>query len=522
MLSKKAIDDYLNRKLNSFAWLKKTPREDLLRALEEIDSPPWIYLDLTDMWTNQLAMLLAGIYMPEFLFLCDMGTGKTRVILDLFRYRKASGEKNCWLVCVLDKANIENWLAEIRKFAPDLTVKALNDKSTRKNISREKADIFLVHYAGLISLCSDLQQVKKTKKRKWMINTSRIHLFQRKFTGLVMDECTEVGNPQAIRARICYRLGKFMKYKYGLTGTPFGRDPKPLWNQFKIIDDGETLGSTLGLFREVFYRKERHFWSGGHKFIFRRRMKKELHRIIANRSITYTEGECQDLPERVHIKRTVILPDYMESYYKKELANLRRSKGNFREVKNSFLRMRQLASGFLGIKDDETGAKAEIEFPENPKLEDLLHVIDELPSRAKMIIYHEYIWSGNRISREMKAREIDHERLHGGQKDQGQALRRFLEDPKCRYLVSNNRFSMGLNLQVATYEYFFESSVRPIIRQQAERRIRRGGQTADRTFIIDPIARSVGNNHSIDERILDLLAQGKNLLRDVLSGKEKL
>jgi SNF2 family DNA or RNA helicase len=212
----------------------------------------------------------------------------------------------------------------------------------------------------------------------------------------------------------------------------------------------------------------------------------------------------------------------MEQYYQVELTKLRKARGNWREIKASFIRMRQLSSGFLGLKNDETGERAEIEFPENPKIDELLNIIDAMPTDAKIIVFHEYVLTGKRISQALKAAKIPHARLYGGQKNPKHELRKFQTDPACKAIVINNHSgSMMLNLQAANYVAFVESSVRPIIRMQAERRARRGGQIAKRVFIYDIVAKTPSGN-SVDEKILAWLAEGKNLMRDVLAAKVDL
>jgi SNF2 family DNA or RNA helicase len=264
---------------------------------------------------------------------------------------------------------------------------------------------------------------------------------------------------------------------------------------------------------------------GGVEYRFKKRMTRQLRRLVGHRSITYTEGECQDLPARVPIRKVVVLPDDMQTYYKAELTKLRSLKGKpgtLRETRASFLRMRQLASGFIGLHNDETGERIEIEFPDNPKLDMLMELLREIPTEAKVLVFHEYIWTGNRIAKELRLAKIKHERLHGGQKDVAGALRRFREDPECKVFVINNLSgSVGLNLQQAAYVIFFETSVRPEIRQQAERRARRSGQQSDRVFIIDIVAKEP-DGHSIDERVLTWLEQGKDLLTAVLKGAEEV
>lgn len=522
MISRKVVKQFLKQPADSFAWMKKLTRRELRLAISELDPTPEFHGDDIP-WNNQLVGFLLGVYFERFMFLMDMGIGKTRVVLDLIAYRKLRGERTCFLVCVLNRATIENWVIEIEKYAPTLDFVSLDVKpKERRQLLNREADLFIVHYPGLRALCSTLRK-KKSKRRKRYLDKKKIKSLLRKFNGLVLDESTVVMNKQSLIFRICNQFSRFVDICFGLTGTPFGKDPMPLWAQFFILDRGETLGPTLGLFREALFKKKRNEWGGGWDYKFDDKKLTALSRLIGHRSITYVEGECQDLPERVPIRRVVLFTSEMEQYYERTLEHLRKVKGNWQEINHSFLRMRQISSGFLGLKDDETGARAQIEFPANPKLDALMEAIDEMPADAKMLVYHEYIWTGNRISRELKARKIKHERLWGGQKHPRRALRRFVQDPSYRiFVINNNSGAMSLNLQVACYLFFFESSVRPIIRTQAERRARRSGQKSKRVFVIDPIVKSETTGHSVDERILAELARGQNLMNRVLRGKVRL
>ena len=523
MISRKIIEKFLEQPADSFAWMKKLSRRELLQAIGDLDPPPEFY-GPDEPWDNQLVGFLLGVYFQRFMFFMDMGIGKTRVVLDLIAYRKCRGERTCFLICVLNRASIENWVIEIEKYAPMLDFVALDvsHKERRQLLDRE-ADLFIVHYPGLRALCSTLPPRKRSRRRKRYLDKKKIKSLLRKFNGLVLDESTVVMNKRSLIFRICNQFSRFVDMCFGLTGTPFGKEPTPLWAQFYILDRGQTLGPTLGLFREALFKKKRNYWSGGWDYKFDRKKLGALSRLIGHRSITYVEGECQDLPERVPIRRVLLFTAEMEQYYERTLEHLRKVKGNWQEINHSFIRMRQISSGFLGLKDDETGARAQIEFPANPKLDALIEAIDEMPADAKMLVYHEYIWTGNRISRELKARKIKHERLWSGQKHPRRALRRFLEDPSYRiFVINNNSGSMSLNLQVACYLFFFESSVRPIIRTQAERRARRSGQKSERVFVIDPVVKSEITGHSVDERILAALARGQNLMNRVLRGRVRL
>src|SRR5205085_11808192 len=119
-----------------------------------------------------------------------------------------------------------------------------------------------------------------------------------------------------------------------MTATPHGRNPEDLWGQMMIVDGGETLGQTLGLFREVFFNKQKSFFGRDNKWEFRTSRTRLLTQIMNNRSIRFEAAEA-DLPRVSEIVKACTLPEDAEQYYNRALETLRKAgKGNFREMKN--------------------------------------------------------------------------------------------------------------------------------------------------------------------------------------------
>ena len=339
--------------------------------------------------------------------------------------------------------------------------------------------------------------------------------------GVLVHNSTKASSHRSLTYELCLAAAKQCQFRYALSGMPFGRDPALLWPQMNLIDRGASLGPTLGLFREAFFTKKQNYWGGPYSFdyTFKQNMRGRLSEILQHRSITYTADECIDLPDVRHLIEEVRLPAHNLEYYNQVVRELIGSKSNFRAVKNAFLRMRQISSGFLGLKDDETGAKAEMDFDDNPKLERLLELIDELPTDRKALVFYEYTHSGRRIFEEIAdAMEIGAVWLWSGTKNPRAALEKFIKDPGCRIAVVNNKvgaYSLD-GLQVANYEFHFESALSVMDRSQAEKRIVRQGQK-HRCFIYDLVARD-----TVDSKILSFHREGKNLFEALLVDPESV
>lgn len=305
------------------------------------------------------------------------------------------------------------------------------------------------------------------------------------------------------------------KIFYELAGRPFGRDPIVLWAQMYLIDRGETLGDTLTLFRQAFFKSKQNYW-GGMEHKFKHSMRKELARILNHRSISYSAAECVELPKVVPLKEYVDLPDEAQAYYKQFIKRLKASHASYIERKNSFIRMRQVSSGFVGLLDDETGAKVEVEFAINPKLDRTIELVEAIPTDCKFVIFHEYTHSGRMLCRALTKAKIKHDWLRGGIKNAREIQDRFDHDDRYRGLVVNWRVgAYALNLQRANYTLFFESPVAVIDREQAERRVERTGQTRT-VFRIDMLCRK-----TVDNRILTFHREGDDLFKAIIRNPAK-
>jgi SNF2 family DNA or RNA helicase len=292
----------------------------------------------------------------------------------------------------------------------------------------EETDALLVvdTYYGLMRMvCETVPPTKKKKKDHLTISSTQVARLMKGIDGLIMDESTTVKNRGKLPFRVCRQISKRVGTVFALSGTPFGRDPIDLWAQMFLVDQGETLGPTLGLFRECFFKATENYW-GGFKYDIDKNKMGLLNRTLANRSLRYVAA-TSDLPKLVSIVKHIKLPHDARTYYERAYDQLKKSRGNIQESKNAFLRLRQISSGFLGYRDDELGIRAELEFPENPKLDLLLSVIESIPTDRKILVFHDFIFSGSIISRELTEMGVKHVRLYHKTKNQDELLRQFAQ-----------------------------------------------------------------------------------------------
>lgn len=504
--------DYNKWRTRSLRWLQ--------RQCEALPVHPPIWKALRK---EQRVGFIAGAKRRKFCYWYDMGMGKTMLVIALARYFRRAKVIKRILVLVPNKVNKYEWVDEIKLHAPKSTYTVLAGSSLHKWEQLENSDsLFVIEtYAGLVRMLSETVTVKKGKRKRNKLRPSvrLVKRLLRECHGLAMDESINVTRKDrhgSIMHRLCRKIAKENPIAFALNGTPFGRDPTDMWGQFHIIDEGETLGETLGLFRAAFFKAKANYW-GGFDYEFDPEKEKLLHQVIGNRSIRY-EADESTLPKEVEIIKKVSLPEGADEYYEQAKQQVIAARGNYDEMKNAFLRMRQISSGFVGYDDDELGERAQFAFTPNPKLELLSSLLQSVTPSHKAVVFHEFTFSGDMIEKECKRLGIKCARLYGKTKDHDAVLNSFATDPKCRVFILQNSMAIGLNrLRVAKYGFYFETPVGTVIFKQSKRRIRRQGSKHGRVLFY-----YLTVNGTVDQQILDAHEQGIDLFAAVVEGKRRL
>jgi SNF2 family DNA or RNA helicase len=511
VIPKRQLKRFLERPRKDFRNWKKLDAKALerIQAKLPLEPPLWRKLSL-----DQKTCALIGIKQPRFAFFSDPGIGKTITSLAVARYHRATRKLRRVLVLVPNLTNKAEWEREIVKHCPGLYANVMEGRTEKKwEYLRDGKNFITVEtYAGFTRMVSKLV-AKKGKKKKQRLKPDRklIEEIRRTFQGFIFDESTGAKGYKSTAFRVCRAITRDAHMVLLLSGTPFGRDPVDLWAQMFLVDRGATLGETLGLFREAFYSTKVNHW-GGFEHTFLRKKRGLLHRFIANRSIHYAVPEAE-LPDQIMRPIRVPLSDEQLDFYERAEAELVKARGDKQQIKLTFMRMRQLSSGFIGLPKDKDGKAARLVFDQNPKLDYLADLVESIPPPYKIVIVHEFIWSGDQISARLKQLGVKHVVLRGGVKDPRGALHRF-EDEDCRAIVLNHQAGgFGLNLQSAAYLIYFESPLSAIMRRQTERRIVRRYSKHQRVFIYDLLAAG-----TVDERIREWHEEGRDLLADVLDG----
>lgn len=491
--------------------MKELSEKELDRALEDISfkaARKSIPLD-----KHQKVCIVLGVAHKCFAFWLDMGTGKTRIALELIRYWMKAGDIKGALVLAPSESVVIGWENQIKEWKIKLPFVTLLNSSSQSKwdiLSEFEGGLILATYPGLIAMLTTLKDVKNKKKRKRTISRTLIKRLCKIVGALVLDEATKGANKGSLNYRVCNQISKYAPIRYELAGRPFGRDPTALWSQLYLIDRGETLGDTLGMFRAAFFKDKPNFF-GGTEYKFKKELQPKLNRILRHRSITYSGKECGIKHKVRHSLEEVTLPGEAQAYYERFVKDLKKSHAGFIEKQNSFIRMRQVSSGFVGVINDSTGEKAEIAFAVNPKLDRLMELVEEVPKGCKFVIFHEFNFSGRLICEALHKRKIEHGWIHGGIKNMRELQQRYDHDDKFHGFVANHKMTaFGGNWQRGNYAFVYESPVPAIDDEQMRKRLPRKGQTRT-VFEYDLVCKG-----TVDSRILAFHREGANAFKAVI------
>lgn len=225
----------------------------------------------------------------------DMGLGKTAVALTA----AADFLDNLLVskVLVISPLRVANtvWKQEAEKWdhLKDLKIQiCTGSQEERLEAFSKEADIYVINRENIPWM---------RKKVKW------------KFDMVIVDESSGFKNPSSVRFKALKSVRKVLVSTVILTGTPTPNGLIDIWSQIFLLDGGERLGRTITNFRKRFFEQN---WNG-HGYMLRDEEEGEkIKSLISDISISMATEDYLELPDRIDIYETVILPEKAENQYR--------------------------------------------------------------------------------------------------------------------------------------------------------------------------------------------------------------
>ena len=450
---------------------------------------------------HQREALEEGWYRKEFGLFMEMGTGKSKVLIDNLGLLFLNGQINFALI-LAPKGVYRNWVAkEIPEhMSDDIPHRVIRWVASPNKRQQEEMRSVKDHFAGLTIFVMNVESFSTKKGQTagaWMARTFGTH-------GLIaIDESTTIKNHKAKRTKALLKIASQFKYRRLLTGSPITKSPLDIFSQTEFLRPG-----LMG--HESFYT-----FQGRYAVLQRRSMgAKSFQQIVGYKNLdeltdkidTFSyrvlKKDCLDLPEKVYTARYVTLTDEQFRMYSllQQQAMLLFEDGEIVSapaVITQMLRIQQVLSGHLKTDDGE------MKYFPSRRMDALKEILEE--HDGKVIIWSRFRYDIIQITKMLNKEfgEGSAAAYYGDTTDdERQSIVQQFQSPdsRLRFFVGNPATAgYGLTLTEADLVIYYANDFNLETRIQSEDRAHRIGQKNNVTYI-DLISEG-----TIDEKIVEAL-----------------
>ena len=462
----------------------------------------------TKPYQHQLIALEKSWNRETYAYFMEMGTGKTKVLIDNVAMLYDKGKIDGLLV-IAPKGVIGTWhKQELPAHLPDHieNMSILWQANITKAQSRKLGNLFKTG-EELHILIMNVEAFSTGKG----LDFAKKFLLSHK-TLMAIDESTTIKNPKAIRTKNIIEVSDMAKYRRILTGAPVTKNPLDLFSQCFFLDPYHLDHASYYSFRTRYAIMKTAYISGrsiqlvsGFKHL------DELSEKLKPFSYRVLKEDCLDLPPKIYMKRNIDLSTEQKKVYKemkeKALANLHGKQITTMTALTQLMRLQQITCGHF-VADDGTTQQIK-----SNRLNELMDILDEVEGKA--IIWAHWQADIKSIIKEIK-------KVHGPgsvvdyygltpQDQRDKHREAFQNDSKVRYLVGTPQTGgYGITLHAANTVIYYSNGYDLEKRLQSEDRAHRIGQHKPVTYI-DILA-----EETVDEKIVKALRKKINIASEVM------
>jgi SNF2 family DNA or RNA helicase len=276
-----------------------------------------------DVWKHQALAINWGLAIRRGLLWAHMGTGKTRIVLELINIDNTL--KKVLIVCPL--VVIDTWVQQIKKWLPAYTRGELFPSL------REPGDgIVMQNYESLWRGTFG----KWAAKQNWDL--------------VVIDECQNIKNAGTKISKYCAKLTA--KKKIAMSGTPITNGPLDAFGIYKFLDSG-IFGQSYKRFERkyaVVVDHDKYTTVAGYR-------NQDDFRQCFNFLCLQIESDVLDLPPISHSTISVEMPTEVRRFYdkfeKEFVAYLDDEAMSVPNILTKLLRLQGLTSGVVKLDSEE-------------------------------------------------------------------------------------------------------------------------------------------------------------------------
>ena len=386
----------------------------------------------TQPYEHQLKALTMSWDKEYFAYFMEMGTGKSKVLIDNIAMLYDKGKINGALI-VAPKGVVGTWyLNQIPDHLPD----HIEHKNVlwKPNITRKQN----LRLKSLFETGTDLHILIMNVEA---FSTTKGCEFAKKFldshrTLMAVDESTTIKNPDAKRTKNICNLSILSKYRRILTGSPVTKSPLDLYKQCDFLKE-ELLGhGSYYTFRTRYaIMKTANFGGKSVQIVVGYRNLDELSEKLRPFSYRVLKDDCLDLPDKIYMKRTVQLSSEQKKVYEQmkqmALAEMNGKMMSTATVLTQLMRLHQITCGHFTADDGS------IQKIKSNRLDELMDVLEEI--EGKVVIWAHYQNDVETIVEHLKKKYGDNSIVdyYGRTRPENRQsnIDKFQKDEGCRFFI---------------------------------------------------------------------------------------
>jgi len=468
----------------------------------------------TKPYAHQLDALEASWDKENFAYFMEMGTGKSKVLLDNAAVLYDKGLIN-GLLLIAPKGVYKNWYdSEIPTHLPDHIEKKVVLWKTSDKSKKQQQILNTMFETGtdFHILIMNVESFSKGDGIKFAQKFLMCHKAM-----IAIDESTTIKTPTSNRTKSILSLRELAKYRRILTGSPVTKSPLDLFSQCQFLDPWLLSHQSYYTFKAR-YAITRKIEVQGRRveIVVGYRNLAELSEKIKPFSKRILKEDCLDLPAKSFIKHTVELTKEQKKVYeqmkKEAIAFLDGKMQSTATVMTQLMRLHQITCGHF-TADDGT-----IKDLPCSRLTELMSILENVEGKA--IIWSHYTHDVKRIINKIKEVYGDDSVVdYYGATDSDQRsinIKKFQTDDNCRFFVGTTHTGgYGITLTAGSTMIYFSNGYDLEKRQQSEARIDRIGQTKKMTYI------DIMSQDTIDEHIVKALRNKVNIANKIMGEEYK-
>jgi len=467
----------------------------------------------TKPYKHQLTALKKSWNKETYAYFMEMGTGKTKVLIDNMSMLYDKGKIDGALI-IAPKGVVKTWYEQE---LPTHLPKHIENVSIlwQSNITKkqqEKLETLFEIETALHILVMNVEALSTEKGVKFAAKFLNSHK-----TLMAIDESTTIKTPTAKRTKNIIGLGKHAKYRRIMTGSPVTKNPLDLYTQCEFLDPYLLDFASYYAFRNRYAEMTTMNVRGRSIQVVKEfRHLGELSESLQPFSYRVLKEDCLDLPPKNFTKRHIVLTSEQRKIYdqmkKHALAMLNGKVTSTMTVLTQLMRLHQITCGHFTADDGST------QLVPNNRITELMNVLEEIEGKA--IIWANYQKDITSIIESIikvygPGSVVDYYGLTP-QEERQDNIRKFQNDSKCRFLVGTPQTGgYGITLTQANTVIYYSNGYDLEKRLQSEDRAHRIGQKKTVTYV-DLICED-----TIDEKIVKALRDKINIASEVMGEELK-